>query len=372
MLTTPERMAPPHPAQLLERTPLAPLTTVGVGGAARFFARVGHADVLPELLGWAARQGLPVTLLGGGSNVVFADAGVEGLVLSLELRGVSTAPAGADDVEVTAGAGEDWDAFVAGCVGRGFAGLECLSGIPGRVGATPIQNVGAYGQDVGGVLVSVDVHDSVTGERRQLSHEECGFAYRHSRFKAADGARFVVLGASFRLRVGGEACVSYPEIARQLAVRGEAAPSLGRVREVVLETRRAKSMVLDTADENRRSCGSFFLNPELSAAAFDALAGRTSSAPPGYRQPDGRVKVPAAWLIEQAGFRRGQRFGSVGISSRHALALVCHEGASAAALVDAAHRVRDGVAQAFDVTLAPEPRFYGFGTPSEQLPPLAG
>src|SRR5688572_5048267 len=159
MLTTTERMAPPDPPQLLQRTPLAPLTTLGIGGSARFFARVGHAGDLPELLGWAARQGLPVTLLGGGSNVVFADAGVDGLVLSLELPGVSTAQVDAGHVEVTTGAGEDWDAFVAGCVARDFAGLECLSGIPGRVGATPIQNVGAYGQDVGGVIVSVDVYD---------------------------------------------------------------------------------------------------------------------------------------------------------------------------------------------------------------------
>jgi UDP-N-acetylmuramate dehydrogenase len=372
MLVVTDRMAPPDPPELLELAPLAGLTSVGVGGPARFFARVARAEMLPELLDWAARRSLPVTLLGGGSNVVFADAGVEGLVLSVALRGVSATPIGADEVELAVGAGEEWDPFVASCVARGFAGLECLSGIPGQVGATPIQNVGAYGQDVSGVLASVDVHDAVTHERRRLGREECGFGYRTSRFKAADGARFIVLGASFRLRVGGDACVSYPEIARQLAAPGTPAPGLARVREVVLETRRAKSMVLDASDENRRSCGSFFLNPELSAQAFDALAARTRAVPPGYRQPDGRVKVPAAWLIEQAGFRRGQRFGAAGISSRHALALVCHEGATAASLVEAAHRVRDGVARAFDVVLAPEPRFYGFGTPSEQLPPLAG
>lgn len=363
-------MAPPDPPELLEHIPLAPLTSVGLGGPARFFARVARAEMLPELLDWAAHQGLPVVLLGGGSNVVFADAGVEALVLSLELRGVSITPTGADQVELEVGAGEEWDPFVASCVARGFAGLECLSGIPGKVGATPIQNVGAYGQDVSGVLASVEVFDATTQKRRRLTRDECGFGYRTSRFKAADGARFIVLGASFRLEVGGSACVSYPEIARQLAAPGAAQPSLARVRELVLQTRRAKSMVLDASDENRRSCGSFFLNPELSAEAFETLAARTPSAPPGYRQPDGRIKVPAAWLIEQAGFQRGQRFGAAGISSRHALALVCHEGASAASLIEAAHRVRDGVARAFDVLLAPEPRFYGFGTPSEQLPPL--
>jgi UDP-N-acetylmuramate dehydrogenase len=371
MLLTTERMARSTPPELLELAPLAPRTSVGVGGTARFFARVTSADRLPELLDWAARQSLPVTLLGGGSNVVFADAGVSGLVLSVELLGVSVAAAVAGPVEVTAGAGEPWDPFVAACVARGFAGVECLSGIPGKVGATPIQNVGAYGQDVGGVLASVDVFDALARDRRTLSHAECGFGYRTSRFKALDGARFIVLGATFRLQAGGDACVSYPEVARKLAASGAPA-SLARVRDTVLETRRAKSMVLDVEDENRRSCGSFFLNPELTAGAFDALSGRTPGPPPGYRQPDGRVKVPAAWLIEQAGFRRGQRFGAAGISSRHALALVCHEGANAAALISAAHRVRDGVARAFDVTLAPEPRFYGFETPSEQLPPLAG
>lgn len=372
MLVITERMALPDAPQPLEHAPLAPLTSLGVGGAARFFQQITHAEMLPEALDWAARRGLSVTLLGGGSNVVFADAGVDALVLSVALRGLSVSPAGGDEVELAVGAGEDWDPFVAECVARGFAGLECLSGIPGKVGATPIQNVGAYGQDVSGVLTSVDVYDTQLRERRSLSRGECRFGYRQSRFKAEGGARFIVLGASFRLRVGGDACVRYPEIARQLAAPGAPAPSLGRVRQVVLETRRAKSMVLDASDENRRSCGSFFLNPELSAEEFDALSGRLPSVPPGYPQPDGRVKVPAAWLIEQAGFQRGQRFGTVGISSRHALALVCHEGASAAALIEAAHRVRDGVARALGVLLAPEPRFYGFATPSEQLPPLAG
>jgi UDP-N-acetylmuramate dehydrogenase len=351
---------------LAERVSLAPLTSLRVGGAARFFARVTDADMLPELLDWAARQSLPVTVLGGGSNVVIADAGVPGLVLSLELLGESVERE-ADRVEVSVGAGEPWDAFVQRCVERGWAGLECLSGIPGRVGATPIQNVGAYGQEVGATLLSVEVHDATSGRRSRLAHAECGFGYRTSRFKSADGARHIVLGATFALRAGGEPCTSYPEIARAVATSG-GAPSLTSVREVVLMTRRAKSMLIDPEDENGRSCGSFFLNPELDAVQFDVLAGRAPAAPPGYRQADGRIKVPAAWLIEQAGFRRGQRFGAVGISSRHALALVCHAGATSAQLVAAAHRVRDGVANAFGVRLSPEPRFYGFDTPSDELP----
>jgi UDP-N-acetylmuramate dehydrogenase len=353
---------------LTQRVSLAPLTSLGVGGPAEFFARVTDGDRLPELLDWAARQSLPVTVLGGGSNVVVSDAGVPGLVLSLEPLGESI-ECQADRVEVSVGAGEPWDAFVQRCVERGWAGLECLSGIPGRVGATPIQNVGAYGQDVGATLLSVDVHDAKSGRRITLPHAECGFGYRTSRFKSADGAHHIVLGARFGLLAGGEPCTSYPEIGRAVATAGSAPPSLKSVREVVLMTRRAKSMLLDPRDENGRSCGSFFLNPELDAAQFDALAGRAPAPPPGYRQADGRVKVPAAWLIEQAGFRRGQRFGSVGISSRHALALVCHTGATAAQLVAAAHRVRDGVAEALGIRLLPEPRFFGFGTPSDELPP---
>ena len=360
-MTTSERV------DVIPRAPLAPRTSLGLGGPAEFLIEVTRAEDLPEVLDWAARRGLPVTLLGGGSNVVVADAGVAGLVVLVGERGESLreTPGG---VEVTVGAGEAWDPFVASCIERGWAGLECLSGIPGRVGATPIQNVGAYGQDVSQCLVSVDVFDREGGARRTLTHAQCGFAYRHSRFKSTDAERFIVLAVTFALRPGGEPCLDYPEIAQKFA--GSARPTLERVRERVLDTRRAKSMVLDPSDENARSCGSFFLNPELDAAAFDALAGRTPEPPPGYRQADGRVKVPAAWLIERAGFRRGQRFENVGISSRHALALVCHAGATAAQLVAAAHRVRDGVEQAFGVRLVPEPRFFGFGPHRDRLPAL--
>jgi UDP-N-acetylmuramate dehydrogenase len=346
---------------------LAPLTSLGIGGRARYLARVQTADELPELLDWAALQSLPVTLLGGGSNVVIADSGVAGLVLTLDLRGESSRRQG-DDIEVSVGAGEPWDPFVARAVAHDWLGLECLSGIPGHVGATPVQNVGAYGQDVSGTLSSVDVYDRERRDRSVLSHSECGFGYRSSRFKTRDAERFIVLGVTFRLRVGGDGCIDYPELARRFSGADAPRPTASEVRRVVLQTRAAKSMLLDPNDENGRSCGSFFLNPELTPGELDALLGRAPGAPV-YPQPDGRSKVPAAWLIEQAGFRRGQRFGSVGISSRHALALVCHAGATAAQVVAAAHRIRDGVASAFGVVLVPEPRFFGFGTPSDTLPP---
>jgi UDP-N-acetylmuramate dehydrogenase len=353
-----------------EHVPLAPLTSLGVGGAARYLARARTADDLTLALDWAARRGLHTTILGGGSNVVVADAGIAGLVVRPELLGQTVV---GDDggVLVRVGAGEPWDGFVSSCVDRQWAGLECLSGIPGLTGATPIQNVGAYGQDVGASLVSVDVLDIRTLARSTLSHDECGLGYRTSRFKGPDDGCFVVLAATFRLQPGGAPCLSYPEIARQLA-SAEHPPTLSEVRAVVLATRRAKSMLLDPSDENGRSCGSFFLNPELSRAQADALAARSAAVPPTYALADGRVKVPAAWLIENAGFSRGQRFGSVGISSRHALALVCHAGATAAQVVETARRVRDGVWRTFGVELEPEARFLGFETPSCRLPALGG
>jgi UDP-N-acetylmuramate dehydrogenase len=352
-----------------EHVSLASLTSLGVGGSARFFARARNADDVSHALDWAARRGVPVTILGGGSNVVVADAGVDGLVVTPEILGQQVV---GDDggVLVRVGAGEPWDGFVAACVERGWAGLECLSGIPGLTGATPIQNVGAYGQDVGACLVSVEVLDIRTLARSTLSRDACELGYRTSRFKGRDDARFVVLTATFRLRPDGAACLTYPEITRQLAGSTDP-PTLAQVRAVVLATRRGKSMLLDPSDENGRSCGSFFLNPELTRAQADALAARSTTPPPGYPLADGRVKVPAAWLIEHAGFARGQRFGTVGISSRHALALVCHAGATAAAVVEAAHRVRDGVWRVFGVELEPEARFIGFGTASCRLPALA-
>ena len=350
-----------------EHVPLAPLTSLGVGGSARYFARVQHADGLQRVLDWSAARGLPPTIIGGGSNLVVSDAGIDGLVITLDLRGQAVTSEAGGSVLVRVGAGEPWDEFVRSCVERGWAGVECLSGIPGLAGATPIQNVGAYGQEVGSTLESVEVVELHTGARQTLSHAECELGYRTSRFKTRDDGRYAVLAATFRLRAGGEACLADPESAGQLAGASRP-PTLAEVRAAVLATRRAKSMLLDPADENGKSCGSFFLNPELDRAELDALLARSPLAPPRYPLSNGRVKVPAAWLIEHAGFARGQRFGSVGISSRHALALVCHPGATAAQVVDAAHRVRDGVRQAFGVGLEPEPRFFGFGTPSSQLP----
>ncbi|MBI2015693.1 MAG: UDP-N-acetylmuramate dehydrogenase [Candidatus Rokubacteria bacterium] len=336
--------------------PLAPLCTLGVGGSARWFVEAADEATVRAALDWARARDAGLRVLGGGSNLVVADAGVDGLVVKIALRGVETREAGGA-VELTAAAGEPWDELVAAAVGRGWAGLESLSGIPGLVGATPIQNVGAYGQDVGDTVTAVRALDTQDGRVVTLARDDCGFAYRDSRFKSGEPGRFVVLAVTYRLRPGGAPAVTYDDIARHLEARGVARPSLADVRQSVLAVRRAKSMTLDDpTDPNRRSCGSFFTNPVVSAAEADRIAGLARDpAMPRWPQPDGRVKIPAAWLIERAGFARGDADGPVGLSTRHALAVVAHDGARAADVVAFARRLQDAVLARFGVGLTWEP-----------------
>lgn len=344
--------------------PLAPFCTLGVGGPARAYARVASEDDLLTAAAWARARALPLFLLGGGSNLLVADDGFPGLVAHLDLAGVSVAEAG-DHVEVTAAAGEDWDALVARAVAAGWSGLECLSGIPGRVGATPIQNVGAYGQDVSETIVRVRCLELATGALLELPGEACGFGYRDSRFKTADRGRYAVLAVTFRLRPGAPPAVRYAELAR--ALEGPPAPTLADARHAVLSLRRAKSMVLDPADPNRRSAGSFFTNPTVRADAAErvrSVAGRAhgaavAQAMPAFAGEDGRVKLSAAWLIERAGLAKGYGEGPVGLSSNHALAIVNRGGASAREIAAFARRVRDRVEERFGVRLAPEPVLLG-------------
>jgi len=263
-------------------------------------------------------------------------------------------------VELTAAAGEPWDDLVRMTVERGWAGLECLSGIPGLVGATPIQNVGAYGQEVSETVTTVRVLDTESGRILALATRECGFGYRDSRFRSVEPERWVVLAVTYRLRPGGAPAVRYADVEQHLAARGVASPTLADVRETVLAIRRSKSMVLDPRDPNRRSCGSFFTNPIVSAAdcaRVEALA--RDPAMPRWLQPDGRVKLSAAWLIERAGFRRGEADGPVGLSTRHTLAVVAHEGARARDVVAFAAKLRTRVLDRFGVRLTPEPVFWG-------------
>jgi len=341
------------------RVPLAGYTTLGVGGAARWFVEASDDAALETALRWARARSVPLRVLGGGSNLVVADRGVEALVVRIALRGVTSRTVNGA-VEVTAAAGEPWDDLVRLTVERGWAGLECLSGIPGLVGATPMQNVGAYGQEVSDTITRVRALDTRGGQVIEVPAAECGFAYRDSAFKRREPGRFVVLAVTYRLTPGGAPTLRYTDVERHLASRGVRAPSLADVRESVLAIRRTKSMVIDPADPNRRSCGSFFTNPIIAREALADVERRVADATmPRWAQPDGRIKLSAAWLIERAGFRRGQREGPVGLSTRHALAIVAHDGARAADVVAFARRVQTIITDRFAVRLTPEPVFWG-------------
>jgi UDP-N-acetylmuramate dehydrogenase len=354
------------PPDILHEVDLAPYTTLEVGGAAQQFLEVADEATLADALRWARGSGHPVTIIGGGSNVVVADRGVRGLVIRLALRGFEVQDTG-DGAVVVSGAGEPWDDVVQRVVDEGLTGIECLSGIPGTAGATPIQNVGAYGQEIGDVLESVEVVDRDSIDVTSLRPEELDLGYRSSRLRRNHGL-FVVLRLSLRVRRGSIAEIRYPELQRALSAGG-ASPSPERVRESVLDLRRSKSMVVEPGDPNRRSVGSFFLNPVLDASAAARLERRVAvlaigRAVPLYPAPGGRVKTSAAWLIEHAGFPKGFGDGSVGLSSRHTLAIVNRGGATAAAIVKFAQRIRHTVHERFGILLQPEPTFIGFDSPN--------
>ncbi len=341
-----------------EHVALAPYCTLRLGGPARWFMRVETIEQLHTALAWSADRKFDPLVLGGGSNLVVADAGWPGLVLQLALRGIDYRADGGE-VRVTAAAGEPWDALVAATVERGLAGLECLSGIPGCVGGTPIQNVGAYGQEVAEVIESVTVLERRSGRVHRISGAECGFGYRQSRFKHADAGRFVVLEVAFLLRPGGEPMLRYPDLVTEL---GGATPTLASTRAAVLAVRRRKGMVLDDTDPDTRSVGSFFMNPLVAAAEHALLRDDAGQPAPSFAASPGRLKVPAAWLIERAGFKKGHARGPVGISTKHPLAIVNRGGATARELVAFAREIQRAVVDRFGITLRAEPEFVGFGT----------
>ena len=353
----------------LEHVSLAPLTTLGLGGPARWFWPVASEPELIEALRWARERNVPVWVLGGGSNVIVPDAGIDGLVVQVGLRGVTIErETGDGTVLVRVAAGEPWDPFVAARVDEGLQGIECLAGIPGYTGATPIQNVGAYGQEVADTIVTVRALDRRTLEPIELAAAECGFGYRTSRFKGADRDRYVVTEVVLRLRPGAPPALRYPELRRAVeALPGFAAltpaAALQATREVVLSLRRRKSMVIDPADSETRSAGSFFTNPVLDDLALRRLRDRWAALGgagevPTFPEGPGRTKVPAAWLVQQAGFERGTDRGRVGVSRSHALALV-NRGGTADELLALADEIVDAVATRFGVTLEREPVLFG-------------
>jgi UDP-N-acetylmuramate dehydrogenase len=322
---------------------LADLTTLAVGGPIDRLVEVSDAAELVAAVRDADEAGRPLLVLGGGSNVVAPDEGWPGDVVAVRSRGIERS-----GTTLAVQAGEPWDDLVAYTVENGLAGMEALSGIPGSTGATPIQNVGAYGQEVAQTITAVRVWDRADKTEGTLTPAECGFAYRDSRLKREPG-RFVVLEVGFALEASADSRpVGYAELARKLGVElGETGP-LADVRAAVLELRRGKGMVLDPADPDSRSAGSFFTNPIVPAPqAVDGC--------PSWPAGDGEVKLSAAWLVQSAGFGRGTRQGKVGTSSRHSLALTTEPGATATELMQFADRVIGAVQEQFGVTLVPEP-----------------
>jgi UDP-N-acetylmuramate dehydrogenase len=357
MNATGRRTDVPESCQPLRDVPLAPLTTLGVGGGARWYARANSAASAAAAVAWAAERDLPLVVVGGGSNLIVADDGWPGLVLHVAINGIEVSEGG-DATRLVAGAGEAWDGLVSLAVSRGLAGIECLSGIPGTVGGTPVQNVGAYGQEVADVIDHVTILDRTSGALLDLAARDCGFGYRMSRFKGADAGRFVVCAVTFRL-MAGRPTVVYPDVVAHMRQRAIMDPTLADVREAVLLIRRQKGMVVDAADPDTRSVGSFFVNPVLPAERFATLKDTAGGAVPSFAVDGGRVKVPAAWLIERAGFPKGFAAGAAGISSKHPLALVNRGGATAREIVALGARIKREVADRFGVWLKAEPVFVG-------------
>ena len=365
----------PDQGLIQKNVPLAPLTTLRIGGPARFFAEAREEDELLAAFSFAEQRGLPLFILGGGSNALVADEGFPGLVVHVALKGVTWRDEG-DRAVGAARAGEDWDEFVSQCVERDLAGVECLSGIPGSVGGTPIQNVGAYGQEVSETITSVRVFDRLAGGFAELSNEQCRFGYRASVFNTEARDRYVVTAVAYALRPHGEPAIRYPDL-KSFFSNVSTGPSLGMTREAVREIRARKAMLISPGDPDCRSAGSFFKNPVVTSDTFTSIEeiarGQNligaAEAVPNFPAGDGRVKVSAAWLIERAGFHKGYSRGPVGISSKHTLAIVNRGGATAREVIGLMKEIQERVAAKFGVPLTPEPVFVGFDPTKGEMEP---
>ncbi len=365
-----------------ENVPLAPLTTLQVGGAARYFAELKREDEVREAAQFAKTRNLPLFVLGGGSNLLIADSGWPGLVLKIAIGGIATpatSEATGNTVLFTVGAGVNWDDFVAQTVVQNCAGIECLSGIPGSVGGTPVQNVGAYGQEVADSIESVRALDLRAPDSSSPDKEDrivvlpkpaCGFRYRTSIFNTTERGRYIILRVNYRLKRGGAPSLKYADLQKYFAEKvaerpaeKNTPPSLAEVRDAVGAIRRSKGMLLVPGDDDCRSAGSFFKNPVLSEDQFRDLAERAESKGleiPSYPALNAQRKVSAAWLVEQSGFSKGYTAGAAGISHKHALALVNRGDAKASDIVGLKDEIEHGVQAAWGILLEPEPVFIGF------------
>jgi UDP-N-acetylmuramate dehydrogenase len=335
---------------------LAPLTTLKIGGSARFFVRAETELQVAAAFDFAAENDFELFVLGGGSNILVADRGFDGLVLQIALKGVEL-----NGSLVTARAGEDWDEFVRFCVENDLQGVECLSGIPGLIGATPVQNVGAYGQEVAETITGVRVFDRRSREILELSNADCRFDYRASIFNTTAKNRFIVLSVAFALTKNGKPKIAYKDLQSYFADRE---PDLTELREAVLDIRRRKSMVIDGRDPNSKSAGSFFKNPIVPREKFAEIAAIAANFGienvPSFAVNEYSLKIPAAWLIEHAGFQKGYVKNGAGISTRHTLALINRGGAAAREIIALKDEIQKKVREKFDVELTPEPVFVGF------------
>jgi UDP-N-acetylmuramate dehydrogenase len=349
---------------LQENVSLAPLTTFKIGGPARFLVEAKNTGDVHKAVAFVQSRSLPLFVLGGGSNLVVSDAGWPGLVLKIAILGIEQGNAQDDEGRTVfhVGAGESWDRFVSHAVVARCAGVECLSGIPGSVGGTPVQNVGAYGQEVSETVASVEAFDLKDGQVRELCREACGFSYRTSIFNTTERGRFIILRVTYALAPGGEPRIAYADLKRHFAGR-ETSPNLAEVREAVRHIRALKGMLIVAGDPDCQSAGSFFKNPVLSEEQHEELKKRASArglTVPSYPALETRKKVSAAWLVEHSGFNKGYGSEHVGISNKHALAIVNRGGASAAEILALKEQIQDRVEEVWGVRLEPEPVMVGF------------
>jgi UDP-N-acetylmuramate dehydrogenase len=352
--------------QILENVALAPFTTFNVGGPARYFCEAKTSQEVGEAAAFAQRRNFPLFVLGGGSNLVISDDGWPGLVLKIGITGIEDRfENGRTIFEV--GAGEQWDSFVALAVSCNCAGIECLSGIPGSVGGTPVQNVGAYGQEVSETIASVLALDLKDGQTHELCNDACGFSYRSSIFNTSHKGRYILMRVTYALIPGGQPRIQYGDLKKHFE-GWSVPPKLADVREAVRRIRASKGMLITPGDDDCRSAGSFFKNPVLTAEQYDALVQRAKAKGlevPSYPASDAQRKVSAAWLVERSGFSKGYTSGPVGISRKHALAIVNRGEATAADILSLKEQIQDRVAEIWGVHLQPEPVFVAANNPTE-------
>ena len=356
---------PVPPIKLLEQVSLAPFTTLGIGGPARFFCEAKTEAEIAEAAELVQARNLPLFVLGGGSNLLVSDAGFDGLVMHVSVKSARQERKEGNRVLLEAGAGENWNDFVLHAVDRNYAGIECLAGIPGDVGGTPVQNVGAYGQEVAETIARVRVYDLETRKFVDLDHEACRFGYRRSLFNADARGRYIVTSVSYRLHPNGKPALRYADVKRHFAAQIESGdePTLRQVYEAVRSIREQKGMLAGQGGADGQSAGSFFKNPVVMSSLIPQIA-QNAGCPvqevPHYAAGEGKVKLAAAWLVERSGFRKGFSLGRVAISSRHTLALVNLGNATAVELIALRDEVTNAVQARFGIKLEQEPVMVGF------------